>query len=99
MNRCTRLSGVIVAVLLLGAPLPADAAVAEVRMVSVRKEVVGSRPNANGSFTIVYDVTVINRGKGPSTYDLVDEPQPRLGNDAITGLARLPAGRAPTSWS
>jgi hypothetical protein len=81
MNRCTRLSGVILAVLLLGAlaPLPADAAVAEVRMVSVRKEVVGSRPNADGSFTIVYDVTVINRGRGQATYDLVDEP--RFGTD------------------
>lgn len=30
---------------------------------------------------------------------LLDAPQPHLGKDAITGLARLPAGRAPTLWS
>jgi phage tail-like protein len=30
---------------------------------------------------------------------LMDAPQPHLGKDAITGLARLPAGRAPTLWS
>jgi hypothetical protein len=39
------------------------------------------------------------RGVDAEGERLVDEPQPRLGNDAITGLARLPAGRAPTSWS
>lgn len=30
---------------------------------------------------------------------LVNAPRPHLGEDAITGLARLPAGRAPTLWS
>ncbi|MDM0085095.1 phage tail protein [Variovorax sp. J31P179] len=30
---------------------------------------------------------------------LVEAPQPRLGRDAITGHARLPAGRSPTLWS
>lgn len=30
---------------------------------------------------------------------LVEVPHPHLGRDAITGLARLPAGRLPTLWS
>jgi phage tail-like protein len=30
---------------------------------------------------------------------LVEAPQAHLGKDAVTGLARLPAGRSPTLWS
>ncbi|GLZ30111.1 hypothetical protein Lesp02_23010 [Lentzea sp. NBRC 105346] len=45
----------------------------ESRVVSLSKNVVSTTPNADGSFTIVYDVTVTGAGSAPSTYDLSDE--------------------------
>lgn len=41
-------------------------------VVSVREETVGTTPNADGSFTIIYDITITGGGSAPSTYDLSD---------------------------
>ncbi|GAB2834491.1 DUF7927 domain-containing protein [Lentzea nigeriaca] len=41
-------------------------------VVSVSNKVLSSAPNSDGSFTLVYDVTVTGGGSAPSTYDLSD---------------------------
>lgn len=45
----------------------------ESRVVSLSKNVVSRTPNADGSFTLVYDLAVTGGGSEPSTYDLADE--------------------------
>jgi methionine-rich copper-binding protein CopC len=49
-----------------------DDACAPVPMIEVRKNVVSSTPNGDSTFTVIYDVSVVNVGAAATRYDLSD---------------------------